>query len=124
MGTHSMLLAIDKISQAIQEGQVDAPYSVGYLFDTTLNQKKKCFASAEQKLSIEHAPNTDYDMCWPLIPDGVYTAPLHKQGDSGGMTYGAPGAGGGGANVPSQVLAAAGDLAGCGALADDDLPGN
>jgi len=116
--THSMLLAIDKLSQAENQGVVDEPdYSVGYLYNVTLRQKQKFFKSASQQISIEHSRSCPNDaMCWPLIPQGVYTAPLNK-GASRSISYGAPSGG----NVPPAVLEACSNPTGCGALEDDDL---
>jgi len=129
--THSMLLAIDKINQAKTQGENvgndDGNYSVGYLFNATLKQKQKYFESAAQQISIEHSSATQNDrICWPLIPQGSYNAPLNSGGGQT-MSYGAPPAGGVGSGaVPPNVLDAlslgAEAAQQMGLLEDDDLP--
>eukprot|EP00928_Gymnodinium_smaydae_P090817 TRINITY_DN74544_c0_g1_i1.p1 TRINITY_DN74544_c0_g1~~TRINITY_DN74544_c0_g1_i1.p1 ORF type:complete len:368 (-),score=49.47 TRINITY_DN74544_c0_g1_i1:199-1212(-) len=94
--THSMLLAIDKLSQAMVQGRLPNQYSVGLLFNATLGEKHKYFRTAQQQICIEHTSfaNTD-QIRFPLIPRGLYFAPLHRAGR--GLA--------GGQDVPPQVLA-------------------
>lgn len=70
--THSMLLAIDQLEDAGQED-----YSVGMLYNATVENDDKVFNSA-QDITIQCPPDfTPHEMAWPLIPDGFnYLAPL------------------------------------------------
>jgi len=69
--THSMLLAIDQLQDAGEED-----YSVGMLFNGTLQNDDKVFDSA-QDITLKAVPHFSPDkMAWPLIPDNEYKAPL------------------------------------------------
>lgn len=120
--THAMLLAIDKLSQAMNQGTLkEQDYSVGHLYNVTLRQKQKYFENASQQISVEHSRACPNDaMCWPLIPQGLYNAPLHQSRNRNlserGLSSGAPPPG-----VPPNVHAACSDPVGCGALEEDDF---
>jgi len=69
--THSMLLAIDQLQDAGEED-----YSVGMLFNGTLENDNKVFNSA-QDITLKAPPGFSPDrMAWPLTPDDDYRAPL------------------------------------------------
>lgn len=69
--THSMLLAIDQLQDAGEED-----YSVGMLFNGTLENDNKVFNSA-QDITLKAPPGFSPDrMAWPLTPEGEYQAPL------------------------------------------------
>jgi len=69
--THSMLLAIDQLQDAGEED-----YSVGMLFNATLENDDKVFNSA-QDITLKAPPHFSPDkMAWPLTPDVNYQAPL------------------------------------------------
>jgi hypothetical protein len=77
--THSMLLAIDKLENAGEED-----YSVGFLYNATVEQDDKVFRSA-QNITIQstNAVHPD-EMAWPLIPlGGSYEAPFTKAMEEG-----------------------------------------
>jgi len=69
--THSMLLAVDQLEDAGEED-----YSVGLLFNATLENDAKVFRSP-QNITLKAPPHFAPDrMAWPLVPDGDYRAPL------------------------------------------------
>eukprot|EP00811_Abedinium_folium_P001552 NODE_11420_length_1288_cov_2.972438.p1 GENE.NODE_11420_length_1288_cov_2.972438~~NODE_11420_length_1288_cov_2.972438.p1 ORF type:complete len:402 (-),score=118.58 NODE_11420_length_1288_cov_2.972438:82-1173(-) len=71
--THSMLLAIDKFNQANEQD-----YSVGALYNATLNEDDSVFDSA-QDICIQCSNAVDAGgMAWPFVPLGEYTAPMHR----------------------------------------------
>lgn len=73
--THSMLLAIDQLEDA---GESD--YSVGMMFNATLENDEKVFHSRQEiNIQTSNAVAPD-EMAWPLVPlPGVdYQAPLTK----------------------------------------------
>mmetsp|Transcript_65753 Transcript_65753/g.203661 ORF Transcript_65753/g.203661 Transcript_65753/m.203661 type:complete len:359 (+) Transcript_65753:45-1121(+) len=75
--THSMLLAIDKLMRA---GQAD--YSCGLLFNATLKEDDKVFASA-QDITIQCTSAVTPDrMAWPLVPKQPYKAPLAQAAEA------------------------------------------
>eukprot|EP00929_Paragymnodinium_shiwhaense_P029501 TRINITY_DN16888_c0_g1_i1.p1 TRINITY_DN16888_c0_g1~~TRINITY_DN16888_c0_g1_i1.p1 ORF type:complete len:358 (+),score=61.75 TRINITY_DN16888_c0_g1_i1:137-1210(+) len=82
--THSLLLAIDKLGQARQHGIMHDPdYSVGFIFNATIQEKESRFKKASQKISIEHSKAVTTDgMCWPLVPLGPYASPLNRMARS------------------------------------------
>jgi hypothetical protein len=69
--THSMLLAIAQL-----EADGEEEYSVGKLYNATLDKDNTRFNSQQDitmQCSPGHLPN---QMVWPLIPKGTYVAPL------------------------------------------------
>mmetsp|Transcript_21843 Transcript_21843/g.61059 ORF Transcript_21843/g.61059 Transcript_21843/m.61059 type:complete len:360 (+) Transcript_21843:72-1151(+) len=70
--THAMLLAVDQLQDAGQED-----YSVGMLFNATLEKDQKVFSSA-QDITIQSTVSVTPDkMAWPLVPTSMnYKAPL------------------------------------------------
>jgi hypothetical protein len=71
--THSMLLAIDQLQNSVDDGE---GYSVGMLYNATLENDDKVFNSA-QDITMQSTRNVRPDgMAWPLIPQGEYRAPL------------------------------------------------
>jgi hypothetical protein len=71
--THSMLLALEKLSSAGQED-----FSVGMLYNATVREDDAVFNSA-QDIQMECPeglrPN---QMAWPLVPKGPYKSPLKQ----------------------------------------------
>lgn len=65
--THALLLAVDQLQD----------YSVGMLFNATLEKDKQVFSS-EQDITIQSTASVSPDkMAWPLVPTSVnYKAPL------------------------------------------------
>lgn len=77
--THSMLLAIDKLSKVGRDN-----YSVGMLFNATLHEDDVVFSS-KQDITIQISPAFATDaMAWPLVPPVGYQAPLNRRGGPGG----------------------------------------
>jgi hypothetical protein len=74
-----MLLAIDKLENAGEED-----YSVGFLYNATVEQDDKVFHSA-QNITIQSSNAVHPDeMAWPLIPlGGNYEAPFTKAMEEG-----------------------------------------
>eukprot|EP00928_Gymnodinium_smaydae_P070427 TRINITY_DN54266_c0_g1_i1.p2 TRINITY_DN54266_c0_g1~~TRINITY_DN54266_c0_g1_i1.p2 ORF type:complete len:383 (-),score=80.42 TRINITY_DN54266_c0_g1_i1:81-1148(-) len=127
--THSMLLAVDVLNQAADQGLVDPTYSVGQLYNCLIKQKHKVFPDASQLVSIETPDEDNYSyMRWPLIPKGPYYAPMHRQeapmAYGAPMTYGAPspnGGGGSGGKVQDHIMDQCADPEHCGELDEDDF---
>lgn len=92
--THSLLLAIQKLSDA---GEDD--YSVGLLYNATLSEDENVFNSA-QHITMSCAPAVSPDsMAWPLIPLEDYESPMSRAAQ------------GGFSNIASGVMAHVTDLA-------------
>lgn len=71
--THSMLLAIDKLSKVGRDN-----YSVGMLFNATLLEDELVFGG-KQDVAVQAAPGFSPDaMAWPLIPPVGYQATLSR----------------------------------------------
>lgn len=71
--THSMMLALEKLSGAGQED-----FSVGMLYNATVREDNKVFNSA-QDIQMECPDGfLPSQMAWPLVPKGGYVSPLHK----------------------------------------------
>merc|ERR1719221_1312164 len=72
--THSMLLAIGEL-----QDQDDTDYSVGKLYNETLDKDDQVFDS-EQKITLKCAPGVlPSQVAWPLVPKGNYTPPFNKR---------------------------------------------
>eukprot|EP00415_Alexandrium_ostenfeldii_P003465 UN3465 len=71
--THSLLLAIDKLSKVGRDN-----YSVGMLFNATLHEGDIVF-DGKHDLVLQAAPQLTTDvMAWPLVPPIGYQAPLSR----------------------------------------------
>lgn len=71
--THSMLVAIQKL---VEGG--DEEFSVGMLYNTTLQYDKRIFDSP-QDISIQCTANMKPDgMAWPFVPPDSYVSPMMK----------------------------------------------
>lgn len=78
--THSMLLAIDKLSKVGRDN-----YSVGMLFNAALHEDELVFGS-KQDLHIQTSPNfSTCAMAWPLVPPVGYQAPLSRCAAAGSI---------------------------------------
>lgn len=72
--THSMLLAVEKLSQ-----DKSGNYSVGTLC-RALQEKEESSFRSPQNVSIQAAPGTTFDsMPWPMIPPPAYRAPWSRR---------------------------------------------
>jgi hypothetical protein len=72
--THSLLLAIDKLSQAGHK-----EYSCELVYNTALRQKQLRFPNATQKFCTERSDTVAHlGVAWPLVPKQPYSAPLHR----------------------------------------------
>lgn len=83
--THSLLLAVDQLSEAEQE-----EYSIGMVYNACLENDNKIFNSA-QNITIQSSAAISPDkMAWPLIPSAGYKAPLSQattaSGDAEGVS--------------------------------------
>lgn len=95
--THSMLLAVEQLKKVEETG-----YSIGMLYNATLDNDEKVFNSA-QNITIQSSAAVSPDrMAWPLVPYTEYSAPLSQAAaQSGEGGQGIP-------NVPPDMLAALG----------------
>lgn len=76
--THSLLLAIDKLSKVGRDN-----YSVGMLFNAALHEDEIVF-DGKQDVVLQAAPKFTTDaMAWPLVPPIGYQAPLSRCADPG-----------------------------------------
>jgi len=93
--THSMLMAIENLTQESQE------YSAGTLYNATIRYDDDVFDSA-QVITMDHCRKCPPDhFAWPLIPQTSYTSPMSSS--AGGTTRDIFGSAG---KVPSSVMAA------------------
>lgn len=80
--THSLLLAIESLTQKGLK-----QYSVGKLFNETINQDNTVFASP-QDITLDKTRSTNQnDINWPLIPKTTYKAPYQKKATAPSSTY-------------------------------------
>merc|ERR1719195_262792 len=100
--THSMLLAIEHLQAADEE-----EYSVGMLYNGTVHEDDTVFHS-QQDITIDSSASVSpKEMCWPLIPQAGYKAPLSQAVQTAaGSVPGAAGALGG--MLPGGLGGAAG----------------
>lgn len=79
--THSLLLAVDKLSKVGRDN-----YSLGMLYNAALLEDELVFG-ARQDLTIQTAPGFAADnMAWPLVPPVGYQAPLTRCAGPGGVS--------------------------------------
>lgn len=71
--THSILLAVERLQQL---GEYD--YSVGMLYNTALEECSRVFNNPCDLVIQPSAATACHEIAWPLIPQGVYKAPLTR----------------------------------------------
>jgi len=95
--THSMLMAMEKLSQ-------DEHYSVGKLYNTAVKENDRIFKGAQSitmDCSSLTAPN---QKPWPFVPQGPYQSPLRKAKNAGQFRLGNPGGGGNPAGAKNRDI--------------------